>query len=448
MMGVAHPSVADHDILSWTAFERHLDRLRGTPEWVTRFKRDSWERFEELPLPARTDEKWRFANTRSLSLFGYRTSNAVRPVAGEALFDWFPMDNPAGRLAFVDDRVVQVEEPASYLRKKGVVWVSLEEAFTRHGDILQEHLMAITPDLGSEKFQALHGALLRSGTLLYVPRGVEIKRPFVAQHSALEDSLALFPHTLIIAEEQVQVNLVDVFMHTTAAPRQFVCGCASIIAGPGSQVSYKAVQDWNLKTTSLHLNVVRAHRDSTVRTMVLNLGSKYLRSEHHSRIEGAGANVESYSLSVPSGSQEFDQRTLQTHEAPQSRSNLLYKNALMDRSRTIFSGLIRVDETAQQTDAYQTNRNLLLSEEAEANSLPGLEILANDVKCSHGATTGRIDRNQLYYLLSRGIHRHVAEQLLVFGFLDEIVDKIDDLQLREKMSEIVKEKLSNRNAAN
>lgn len=362
--------------------------------------------------------------------------------------DRCPVENPAGRLTFVDDRVVQGEEPARGLRAKGVLWASLEEAFTSHGDILQEYLMTITPNLGSEKFQALHSALLRTGTLLYVPRGVEIEQPFVTQHWSCEDSLALFPHTLIIAEERARVNLVDVFMHAKRDTRQLVCGCTSIIAGPGSHVSYTAVQDWNLNTTSLHLNAVRAHRDSTVRTMILNFGSKHLRSEHHSQLEGIGANVESYSLSIPSGNQEFDHRTLQTHKAPQSRSNLLYKNALMDRARTIFSGLIRVDEIAQKTDAYQTNRNLLLSDTAEANSLPGLEILANDVKCSHGATTGRIDRNQLYYLLSRGIHRHVAEQLLVFSFLNEIVDKIDDLQLRAKIHDIVKEKLSTTNAAN
>jgi Fe-S cluster assembly protein SufD len=148
-----------------------------------------------------------------------------------------------------------------------------------------------------------------------------------------------------------------------------------------------------------------------------------------------------YSLNVPTADQLFDQRTLQTHIAPNSRSNLLYKNALQDDSKTIFSGLIIVEENAQQTDAYQTNNNLLLSDKAEANSLPGLEIKANDVKCSHGATSGQIDDSNIFYFLARGIPRKKAEELLVFGFFEEIIEKFAQEELRDYIRELLENKL-------
>jgi len=149
-----------------------------------------------------------------------------------------------------------------------------------------------------------------------------------------------------------------------------------------------------------------------------------------------------YALNVPSGSQEFDQRTLQTHIAPHSRSDLLFKNALLDKARTIFSGLIIVEEDAQQTDAYQTNNNLMLSEDAESNSLPGLEIKANDVKCSHGATTGRINESELFYFLARGIPRKKAQELMIFGYLEEIITKLGNEELAKYVRSSMQKKFS------
>ncbi len=441
-VGEGRSSATTGEILSADAFQRHLACLRNAPGWVARLKKEQRERFDELPLPVRTDEKWRFSNTRNLSLDGFELANEGCAIEKSSLLDISPYSaKSAGRLIFADDQLILEEAPTKELLGKGVIWTSLKKAFSREGDLLQSFLMKWTPDLGSEKFQALHGAFLSNGTLLYVPKGVEIELPFIIRHWGCNDGVALFPHTLVIAEDNARVTLVDYFENRVADTRHFVCGLASIIAGRGSQVFYKAVQDWNLNTLSFHLNSVTAKRDSNVKTVMLNLGSRQTRNEHHTRIVGEGSNVESYSLSIPTGTQEFDQRTLQTHSAPHARSDVLYKNALMEDSRTIFSGLIHVDRIAQQTDAYQTNRNLLLSDTAEANSLPGLEILANDVKCSHGATTGKLDADQLYYLLARGIHRPVAQQLLVFGFLEEIIDKLDNEQLRDNVRILIQQKL-------
>jgi Fe-S cluster assembly protein SufD len=195
-----------------------------------------------------------------------------------------------------------------------------------------------------------------------------------------------------------------------------------------------------LNTLSFQLNTSNAGQDTTSKSTLINIGSAQARQEIHGKIFGSGSNVELYALNVPSGSQEFDQRTLQSHVAPHSRSDLLFKNALMDKARTIFSGLIIVEEDAQQTDAYQTNNNLMLSEAAEANSLPGLEIKANDVKCSHGATTGRIDESELFYFLARGIPRQKAQELMIFGYFEEIVEKLDNPELADYVREVVQTK--------
>ena len=427
-------------------FAGHLESMSDAPGWLKERKAQAWETFVSLPMPRRKDEAWRFSRTRALSLEGYRfesqrspSSDNFRALLTAPRF----VDDFAGRLIFADDHEIGRSAMADELRARGVIFTSLKEALRRHDDRIQEHLLAHLPELGSQKFEALHTAFLSNGTFLYVPRGVEIALPFVVRHWATDDGSAVFPHTIVVTEENTRVNLVEIFGSADSATRHFVCGAASIIAGKGSQVSYNAVQDWNLKTLSFHLNSVVAGQDSNVKTVMLNLGSHMTRNEQHTRIVGAGSSVENFSLSVATGSQQFDQRTLQTHSAPNARSNLLYKNVLLDDARTVFSGLIRVDPNAQQTDAYQTNRNLLLSESAEANSLPGLEILADDVKCSHGATTGRLDPEHLFYLQTRGIPKRLAQQLLFFGFFEEIIGKLDNEELREKLGRLIQRKFHN-----
>jgi Fe-S cluster assembly protein SufD len=188
-------------------------------------------------------------------------------------------------------------------------------------------------------------------------------------------------------------------------------------------------QDWSHQALALQSNSTVVRRDASVQSLNLHLGARQARHESHSQLQAPGANSEMLSLTVARDDQEFDQRTLQIHQAPNTRSDLLYKNALLQKARTIFSGLIVVDPDAQKTDAYQSNRNLMLSDEAEANSLPGLEIQANDVRCTHGATTSRIDPEQEFYLQTRGIPKRAADELLTFGFFEEVLNRLsqDDL---------------------
>jgi len=435
------------------AFAAHLAGLGHLPAWWLDRKREAWRRFESLALPARTNELWRFSSVASLKLDGYRLPDAADP--------GFQVPEPGfphgAALAFVNNRLLPGGGLPASLETQGVIFCSIEEAVLAHAGIFREHFMAQPVDLGSEKFAALNAALTTSGAFLYVPRGVEVAAPFVVTHVASGDGAAVFPHTLAILEDNARATLAEFFIShesasdpgiqspapslpsaTAAKEGHFAAGQNDLYAGPGAQLTYVGTQNWSKETLAIQLNSTVAQRDARVVSLNVHLGGRQVRHESHSRLVGPGSFSEMLALSVAQGTQEFDQRTLQSHQAPNTGSNLLYKNALLDRARTIFSGLIIVDPDAQKTDAYQGNRNLMLSDDAEANSLPGLEIHANDVRCTHGATTGHVDAEQMFYLESRGIPPADARQLLVFGFFEEVLAKIADEALRLHLRELIK----------
>ena len=323
--------------------------------------------------------------------------------------------------------------------------LAIADALRTHGDLLQQHFLAQPQKLGSEKLAALHTAFVANGAFIYVPRGVELAAPIVITHIAAGAGATVFPHTLVIAEENAKVTVIDYFVSTGSDGRrgeaksfaQFACGANDLYAGHGAQLTYVGAQHWSRDTLSFQFNSTGVRRDARVQSLNLHLGARQARHESLSQLQAPGAFSEMLSLTVADAAQEFDQRTLQIHQAPNTKSDLLYKNALRDQAKTIFSGLIVVDPDAQKTDAYQSNRNLMLSEEAEANSLPGLEIQANDVRCTHGATSSRIDPEQEFYLQSRGIGKAMADELLTFGFFEEVLNRLANEELHAALRELI-----------
>ena len=423
-------------------FPRTLQTCQDLPDWWKARKQASWDAFQSLPMPTRTDENWRFASVNQLSLDEFASAGEITdPNRLRQIEESSPvLSEIAGLLIFVNDQLVSFQPVDASLAEKGVIWQPLSQALKEHPDLLEKHFMAQPVELGSEKFSALHGALCKEGSFLHVPKGVEIDKPFLAYHWVTGENQAIFPHTLVIADDLAKVTVLDSFNSVEKDARQAIVGINDLYAGPGSKVNYFSTQNWSRNALAFHLNSTQVFRDAFITALNLNLGSRIARSECHSRVLGEGAHSEMLSLTVGKDGQEFDQRTLQTHYKGHSVSDLLYKNALLDKSRTIFSGLIRVMEEAQQTDAYQTNRNLLLNPSAEANSLPGLEILANDVKCSHGATTGQIDEEQLYYMKARGIPEKVALELLTYGFFEEVLEKISHEEIGELFRGLIRQK--------
>ena len=420
------------------AFAAHLAGLGQLPKWWHHLKSEAWNRFVALPAPVRTDELWRFSTLAGLSLDGYApAAGAAAAAAGPVVpfsFRW------AASLAFANNRPLAGPPLPAALQARGVVFCPLEEAVVRHADLFRQYFMAQPVNLGAEKYAALGAAFTTSGAFLYVPKDVELEQPLAVTHLLSGAGGAVFPPTLAILEDNAKATLVESFRSLEpagAAPAQLAAGQNDLHAGPGAQLTYLGVQDWSRAALSFQLNSTVVGRDARVRSLNVSLGGRQARLESHSRLQGPGGFSEMLALSVARGRQEFDQRTLQSHLAPNTGSNLLYKNVLADQARTIFSGLIIVDPEAQQTDAYQSNRNLLLSDEAEANSLPGLEIQANDVRCTHGATSGHIDGEQMFYLRSRGIPPAAARELLVAGFFEDVLAKLEADELAAALRGVI-----------
>jgi Fe-S cluster assembly protein SufD len=239
-----------------------------------------------------------------------------------------------------------------------------------------------------------------------------------------------------------KVALIDYFRSADMEAPGMACGVNDLWLGDGAKVTYVCAQQWSRRATAFQINSTVVGRDAHAVALNLNLGGSYARSESVSHLRGSGGRSDMLAVSVSDRAQEFDQRTFQIHEVPNTASDLLYKNSLDDQSRTIFSGLIRVNPGAHKTDAYQKVRNLLLSDDAEASSAPGLEIEADDVRCTHGATSGQIEAEELFYLLSRGIRRSEAQRLIVFGFLNEVISRLADRLIQEKLREMVMEKFA------
>lgn len=422
-------------------FAQRQAQLGLNADWFAERQEAAWKRFQELEFPSRLNENWRFSSLKTV-----RAIEDFRPAPfssgiNEALVERSNhIREIAGRFVFVDENLAAAREMDPELEAKGVVFTTLIDALHNHRELVERYLFKQSPELGSEKFEALHVAMMRAGVFLYIPKGVEIQKPFVVYHWNEADKGAIFPHTLFACDENSEATLIEFQESARPDTRHLVVANSHVYSARGARPRHAIVQNWNPHTLSFQLNTSNADSDVNSRGVLINLGSAQARQEIHGKIFGSGSDVNLYSLSVPNGEQEIDQRTLQTHLAPNSRSDLLYKNALRDDSKTIFSGLIIVAEDAQGTDAYQTNNNLMLSDTAEANSLPGLEIGANDVKCSHGATTGKIDDSNIFYFLARGIPRKMAEQLMVFGFFEEIIGKFHNEELAEFVRGLVRTK--------
>ncbi|MCC5024480.1 MAG: Fe-S cluster assembly protein SufD [Candidatus Synoicihabitans palmerolidicus] len=411
-------------------FNTHLAQRSYLPAWWIAAKQEAWNEFLSIPMPKRTDENWRFANLAGLSLEGYSV-----PEDHANLVPHLPNFPHAAEIIFSNRQLVGRTE----LSEQGVIFAPLDEALRDHPELIRRYFQQHGVNLGSEKFIALHIAFAASGTFLYVPQGVKVDLPFVVQHTITGDKQSIFPHTIVALEESAEATLVEFFV-SGDTKSHLASGVNDLHAGPNSKLTYVGAQNWSHDTLSFQANSLAAQHDARITCVDLHLGGRQSRHDSHSRLLGPGAHCDMLALTIAKEKQEFDQRTLQTHQAPHTTSDLLYKNALLDSAKTIFSGLIVVEPDAQQTDAYQTNRNLLLSDTAEANSLPGLEIQTNDVKCSHGSTSGRVPEEQKFYLQSRGIDPDKAHELIVFGFFEEVLNKLENDDLHAVLSELIQSK--------
>jgi len=399
------------------------------PAWFAARQQSAWQRFLSTPAPKRGDETWRFSSIKQLDFASFQKT----PVTGanELIARSTGLESPAAKLVFVNDELVHVE---SHL-PEGVICLPLAEALVSHSDLVQAHFMKQETRLGSAKFAALHEASLTNGLFVHVSDQVEVAGTIEVHHWIAGESTVIFPHTLIVTGKSSKVRVVDIFRSADDSQAGLAIAFNDLCAGQNSKLDYVAVQAFNEVTRVIQINETAAFRDASTIGFILNTGASWVRNESLSRLEGPGSRSDMLSVSIPAHEQEYDQRTFQHHVSEGAYSDLLYKNSLYAESRTIFSGLIFVDKDAHHTDAYQTCRNLLMSDTCEANSMPGLEINADQVKCSHGSTSSQISDEEIFYLRARGIDPVNARQLIARGFSVDVLvrlksDEVEELILK------------------
>jgi Fe-S cluster assembly protein SufD len=374
---------------------------------------DLLERYRALPLPTTKDESWRFTDLKDFDPETFSANGADEDAAAPALLE---------------------------LEAAGVV--RLSEAglvIDRAPDGIRFEALADHPRLyelvgSDEKFAAHNAAEWTHGLLVHVPKDVVLEQPLLVRIVNSVEGGSLFWRLLIVAEPGSRVSVIEEYASTTPQLSGYLNAAVEIFVEDNAKVEYVSVQNVSRETWHFGSHHASIGRDAELDWVCAGFGSKKGKIRIQNDLAGSGATSRVTGAYFADGDQHLDYDTFQEHIAPNTTSDFAFKGALRDTSSAVWRGMIRVEEDAQKTNAYQENRNLLLSKQAHADSIPGLEILANDVRCTHGATLGQVDREQLFYLMARGLSRGEAERLIVRGFFQDVLDRIELEPVREALS--------------
>jgi Fe-S cluster assembly protein SufD len=373
------------------------------------------EKYGSIPYPQGREEHWRFTDLEAIKPENFRLSEDATAT-------------------------VSLEAPDE-AKAAGVIYCDLETAVIQHADLLKPRLGSLIGP--TDPFTALSLASHRGGTFMYVPAGVELTAPFHATHTIGPDASggAILPRTVVIVEDNAKIVFNDVYSSGPMSESTLAAPVVEMFIGKGANVGWVTYQDWG--TGVKHVANVRAKldRDALLNTLVVTLGADFSRTWKECTLAGEGANSFMYGLYFAHADQHFEHWTLQDHASPHTTSDLLYKGALGDTSQALYYGTIRIRKDSFRSDAYQANRNLVLSPKARALPNPQLEIENNDVRCTHGATVGQIDDEHLFYLQSRGIPLEEARRLIVFGFFNQVLDQVAWSGMQERLADAIRSKM-------
>lgn len=426
------------------------DRLLLSPRFsevhaeFARYQKQAWEIFNTLPFPSDSQEEWKRTSIRALQLNQLSLtdgSNSNHTDIAEALTKPLADDLHGGQILF-DGSKVSIQLDADLI-KQGVIFTDLRHAQTEQPEMLTKVIQA-SKTYKEDKFAALAAAFGTNGVLLYIPRNVVVERPL---------------HSLLWTSGSGQLNAFQIFVfleegasatyvHESASPEEvngqnLHAALMDIKVGPGARLNFVELQSLGSREWNFTHEKVTVERDAEVDWIFGALGSHLTKNFSDLNLVGQGSTGKMSGFYFTNGNQHLDHDTQQNHLAANTTSDLLFKGALLGESRSVWQGMIYVSEDATRTDGYQANRNLVLSEKARADSIPGLEILTDDVRCTHGATVGRIDKDQVFYLESRGIPYKEAEKLIVEGFFDPIMQRIPFEGVRKRFQDAIEQKMSN-----
>jgi Fe-S cluster assembly protein SufD len=368
---------------------------------------DAAKRFEELPLPTTADEHWRFTDLRGFE--------PPQPVSETKVSDTSPMlDLDVAARAVVTESGIEIVDAPD-----GLTFEPLPA----------DYPASLVPD--DDRFAVENLARWTHGLLVHVPKGVELEKPLYVQVTSNGGSL--YWRMVVRADEGARFTLIEDLSSAGPDTLAYTNAVVELFVDPGAKIEYVSLQNLSRETWHFGRHKALLQRDSELDWVLGGFGSKRGKVWIENDLVGPGATSRVTGAYFADGDQHLDYDTFQEHAAPNTESDFAFKGALRERATAVWRGMIRVEEDAQKTNAYQENRNLLLSDQAHADSIPGLEIMANDVRCTHGATLGRVDREELFYLMARGLSRSEAERLIVRGFFQDVLDRIELEPVREAL---------------
>jgi Fe-S cluster assembly protein SufD len=379
-------------------------------------------RFAELPLPSTNDEHWRFTDLRDFDPESFATDGAVdRRVVPEGM-----LDVDVAAMAVVGEAGISIVKSPP----EGVTFEAFED-HERLGELVG----------ADEKFAAHNAAAWEHGLLVRVPKGVELEQPLAVRIVNSVDGGALFFRLLVIAEAESRFTLIEEYASSSPGVHGYTNAVAELFVEQAAKLEYVSIQNLSQETWHFATHHARVERDAELDWVAGGFGSKKGKVWIQNDLTGQGATSRVTGAYFADGDQHLDYDTYQLHVAPSTTSDFAFKGALRDTATAVWRGMIRVEKDAQRTNAYQENRNLMLSPTTHAVPIPGLEILANDVRCTHGATVGQVDREQLFYLMARGLSRGEAERLIVRGFFSDVLDRIELEPVREALGEALEARI-------
>lgn len=391
-------------------FSPDAARALPGPSWLVDRRVRAAEDFAAEPMPSTSAEEWRYSAIGDLDLASFRPADGL----GDAPMPRLDIE-PAALVRTVNGRIVAVDVDDE-LRDAGVHVGALVDAADGN-----ERIGAVA-DRAGDHFTRLNDAFAPQPVLIHVPRGVVVERPIVVTHHTAGERSAAFPRLVVRIDDNAQAEVLD--HHTSDDGDLLVCPVVELDVGAAGRLGYLNVQELGPDTWQIGSQLARADRDATLTAATAAFGGAYARTRSDTRLVGRGAHGDLLALYFGEAEQTLDFRTYQDHVAPDTTSNLLYKGVLGGDAKSIYTGLIRVRPEARGTNAFQTNRNLKLSDTAWAESVPNLEIENNDVRCSHASTVSPVDEDQRFYLESRGVPSGEAERLIVAGFLAEVLESM------------------------
>jgi Fe-S cluster assembly protein SufD len=419
------------------SFEAFL-HARNEPAWLIGQRREAWQSFCEKDWPPRNAEEWIRTDIRLFKLNQFalpvaetltrRASEDIQPLLTEGV-------NLAGHTAALNSQPTASELKPKWAGK-GVLFGSLDELVHSHGEIVQKHLFTRAVDPNFDKFAALQAACWSGGQFLYVPRGVAVDEPLHCL-SAMDAGGVDLGHTLIVLDEGAEATIMCETASHAPNDGGFHCGATEVILAPSSRLRLVSLQNWGHNVWHFAHQKAIVGRDASIQWTIAAMGSRLSKVNQHVELVGRGAECQVNGVLFTEGRQHISYHTLQHHAAPDCRSDFLYKSALQDQSRTVWRGMIKVDPQAVKTNGYQRNDNLLLSASARADSIPGLEIQCDDVRCTHGSTSGKVDEELIFYAQSRGLTRKEATRLIVSGFFQQIFDRITIESVRDALGHAI-----------